>query len=78
MLSLVLVPGIPSKHQVSQLKIILLGSFVKDLLDVLLDDLCFVENILSCLLQMNSLIDPSLNVIRLCLYLLQQLDHRDS
>ena len=71
MLSLVLVPGIPSQHQVSPLKIILFGSFVKDLLDVLLDDLCFVENIFSSLLQMNHLIDSSLGVIWLSLHLLK-------
>ena len=71
MLSLVLVPGIPSQHQVSQLKIVLFGSFVKDLLNVLLDDLCLVENILSSLLQMNHLIDSSLGVIWFSLHLLK-------
>ena len=60
MLSLVLIPSIPSQQQISQLKIIFLGSFVKDLLDVFLDDLCFVENILPGLLQLDHLVDPSL------------------
>ena len=60
MLSLVLVPGIPSQHQVSQLEIVLFGSFVKYLLDVFLDDLCFFENILPRLLQLDHLVDPSL------------------
>jgi len=71
MLSLFLIPDIPSQHQVSQLKIILLGLFVKDLLNVLLDDLCFIENILSSLLQMNHLIDSSLGVIWFSLHLLK-------
>jgi hypothetical protein len=71
MLPLVFVPGIPSQHQVSQLKIILFGSLVKDLLNVLLDDLSLVENILSSLMQMNHLIDSPLRVIRFSLHLLK-------
>ena len=71
MLSLVLVPGIPSQYQVSQLEVILLGSFIKDLLNVFLDDLCFVEYLLSGLLQVNHLIYPPLRIVWFGSHLLQ-------
>jgi hypothetical protein len=71
MLSLVFVPGVPFQHQVSYFKIIAFGSFVKDLLYVFMDDLCFVEYFLSGLLQVNHLIYPSLRIIWFGLHLLQ-------
>jgi len=70
-LSLILIPDIPSQYQVSQLEIILLGSLIKDLLNVILDDLSLVEHILSSLLQVNHLIDSSMGVIWLSLYFLK-------
>ena len=77
-LSLILIPGIPSQNQVSQLEVIFLGSSVKDLLNVLLDDLRFVENLLSGLLQLNNLIDPSLGVPVMKLLQEIQADPNDS
>jgi hypothetical protein len=78
MLSLVLISGIPFQYHITQFEIILLGSYVINFLDALLNYLGLVIHLLSVLLKLDHLIDPPLNIVRLYMYFLQQLHNMNT
>ena len=75
-LTFLLIPCIPLQHHIIQLKFICLCFFVINFLDLLLQFGCVLENFISCLLQVDHLIQPSLHGIFFTAGLLKKSDYR--
>ena len=65
-------PGIPSQYQISFIKNIFLGSFIKCSFDFLLMSSSFLVNLFSGLLNFNELKNSSLYIIGFFLFFLQK------
>ena len=77
MFALVFFRIIPFQHQVSYMKLFLLGLLVKILLDLLLMVLNYVHYLLSGLLNLYQLMNSSDHIIRLFLIILEELCYRN-
>jgi len=77
-LAFLFIPCIPLQHHIIHLKFVCFHFSIINHLYLFLQFRCVPENFLSCLLQVDHLIQPSLHGIFLTAYLMKNFDHRGS